>query len=62
MNYIKEAEEYLRSYSDLKDSIVNIKKELEFLELELTGAKAIDYSGMPSLLPILSSITLINEP
>lgn len=47
MNYIKEAEEYLRSYSDLKDSIVNIKKELEFLELELTGAKAIDYSGMP---------------
>lgn len=47
MNYIKEAEEYLRSYSDLKDSIVNIKKELEFLELEITGAKAIDYSGMP---------------
>ncbi len=47
MNYIKEAEEYLRSYSDLKDSIVNIKKELEFLELEITGVKAIDYSGMP---------------
>jgi hypothetical protein len=60
MNYIKEAEEYLRSYSDLKDSIVNIKKELEYLELEITGAKAIDYSGMPGGGAALPDDRLVN--
>lgn len=60
MNYIKEAEEYLRSYSDLKDSIVNIQKELEFLELEITGAKAMDYSGMPGGGAALPDDRLVN--
>ena len=48
MDYIKEAEGYLRSYPDLTESITNIEMELDFLEEEITGAKAIDYSGMPS--------------
>jgi DNA-directed RNA polymerase specialized sigma subunit len=47
MDYVKEAEGYLRSYPDLVESIENINKELEYLEEEITGAKAIDYSGMP---------------
>ena len=47
MDYAKEAENYLKSYPDLLESIDNIKNELEYLEEEITGAKAIDYSGMP---------------
>ncbi|KGK88023.1 hypothetical protein [Clostridium sp. HMP27] len=47
MDYIKEAEGYLRNYTDLTDAVENLEKELEFLEEEITGAKAIDYSGMP---------------
>lgn len=48
MDYIKEAEGYLRSYRDLKQSIELIKGEIEYLNEELSGIKAIDYSGMPS--------------
>lgn len=48
MDYIKEAEVYLRSYRDFKKSIELIENEIEYLDEELVGAKAIDYSGMPS--------------
>lgn len=48
MDYIKEAEWYLRNYRDLKMAVTTIEDELDYLEEELTGAKAIDYSGMPS--------------
>lgn len=48
MDYIKEAEGYLRSYRDFKQSIALMESEIEYLDEELTGAKAIDYSGMPS--------------
>lgn len=47
MDYVKEAEGYLRSYTDLTEAVENLENELDFLEEELTGAKAIDYSGMP---------------
>lgn len=48
MDYIKEAEGYLRSYRDFKQSIATIESEIDYLDEELIGAKAIDYSGMPS--------------
>ncbi len=48
MDYIKEAEGYLRSYNDLNQSIELMENEIQYLDEELTGAKAIDYSGVSS--------------
>lgn len=47
MDYVKEAEEYLKSYPELKESLDNIRLELEHIENQLIGVKAISYDGMP---------------
>jgi hypothetical protein len=47
MNYIKEAEDYLRNYNDLVKSVDNLKTEISEINAELTCIKNIDYSGMP---------------
>jgi len=47
MDYIKEAENRLRNYNDLVDSVDNLKQELYELNAELTNVKDINYSGMP---------------
>lgn len=60
MDYIKEAEGYLKSYRDLKQSIALIESEIEYLDEELTGAKAIDYSGMPSGGAVLPDDKVVN--
>lgn len=48
MDYIKEAEVYLRSYKELKRSIPLIGNEIECLNEELVNVKTIDYSRMPN--------------
>lgn len=47
MDYVKEAENYLRSYNDLTSSVDNLKREISDINAELTCIKNIDYSGMP---------------
>jgi hypothetical protein len=47
MDYIKEAENYLRNYNDLVDSVDNLKNEIYEINADLTSIKNIDYSGMP---------------
>lgn len=47
MDIIKDAEMYLEGYWDLKDSITNIKREIQLLEDDITSIKSLDYSGMP---------------
>jgi len=47
MDIIKDAESYLESYWDLKDSIITIAKEIELLDEDIKSVKSLDYSGMP---------------
>jgi hypothetical protein len=47
MDYVKEAENYLRNYNDLMDSVYNLKREISEIEEDLLCIKNIDYSGMP---------------
>lgn len=47
MNYIKEAEDYLRNYNDLLSAVDNLEKEIEEINEELACIKSMDYSGMP---------------
>ena len=49
MNYIREAETYLRHYKDLNDSLKNIDREINRLKLEgrPDDIKAIIYDDMP---------------
>ena len=47
MNYIKEAEDYLRNYNDLLSAIDNLTREISEINEDLVCIKNIDYSGMP---------------
>ncbi|QAT40853.1 DUF1492 domain-containing protein [Clostridium sp. JN-9] len=47
MDYVKEAENYLRSYNDLTSSVDNLKREISEINAELACIKNTDYSGMP---------------
>lgn len=47
MNYIKEAEDYLRNYNDLLSAVDNLKREISEIDEDLVCIKNIDYSGMP---------------
>lgn len=46
MDIIKDAESYLEGYYDLKNSIINITKEIELLDEDIKSIKNLDYSGM----------------
>jgi len=47
MDYKKEAENQLREYNDLLDSVENLKGEIAEIDAQLTSIKNTDYSGMP---------------
>ena len=48
MNYIKEAETYLKDYYDFNKSLENIHIELESIEQELISVKSINYDDVPA--------------
>lgn len=47
MDYVREAENILRGYNDIVDSVENLKKELSEINAEITCLKNFNYSGMP---------------
>lgn len=48
MNYIKEAEIYLKEYYDFSKSLGNIILELDSIEKEMTSIKSMNYSDVPA--------------
>lgn len=47
MNYLKEAETYLKEYYDFRKALNSIKVELDGIEKELTSVKSTSYDGIP---------------
>lgn len=50
MDYIREAVEYLKNYSNLITSISNLKDEIYELRVDLKCTKELNYSDMPTAL------------
>lgn len=60
VDYLKEAEEELRSYNDFSNSLISIKEELEIIDSELKNVKTMNYDSIPGSCAVQSDDRIVN--